>query len=411
MEPSQPPQDSPPPRQGWPAPEPSNPMGAAPAAGPPAPGPYAAPGPYTVPGPYTAPGPYTPYGPGAALGPGPGPYGAPPTTNGLAIASLVSGIVCCVPPLGLVFGLIALPQIKKRNQTGKGLAISGIVLSSLSCLLMVVGLVTGGFGEAWKGFKEGMDEAASSKSPFSLRTGECFEVDGELESYTTDVGIVDCAKPHDGEVVGGFTITGFDTWPGDDRLDKLAEERCFEISSGYAMDGWAIPERVWDYFYIPSRQSWRAGDRAVTCTLAVDGGEPLKGSLRADATTLDPDQLYYLENLNPVEEAVFAEPDEDADADFAANKAWATRVHRAIVDASKGLKNHRWSGTAVRPVADLGKELDAAAKQWDELARSADADAYWESYDLAFEALPEDIGADVREALGLAGSTANSRSA
>ncbi|MFE5485866.1 DUF4190 domain-containing protein [Streptomyces sp. NPDC056527] len=393
MEPSQPPQDSQPPRRGWPAPEPSNPMGAVP----PAAGPYAAPGPY---------GPYAPYGPGAA----PGPYGAPPpTTNGLAIASLVSGIVCCIPPLGLIFGLIALPQIKRKNQTGKGLAIAGVVLSSLSCLLMVLGLVTGGFGETWKSFKEGMDEAASSKSAFSLRKGECFEVDGKLESYTTDVAIVDCAKPHDGEVVGGYKVTGFDKWPGEDRLDKLAEERCAEISSAYAMDNWAIPEHVWDYYYIPSRQSWRTGDRSVTCTLAVEDGEPLKGSLRADETTLDPDQLYYLQNLNPMENAVFEEPDEDADGDFAANKAWAARVHTSIVDASEGLRSHRWSGTAVKPVADLGKELDAAAKQWDKLARSADADAYWEMYEVAFEALPEDVGADARAALGLAGPAGNSR--
>lgn len=65
----------------------------------------------------------------------------------------------------------------------------------------------------------------------------------------------------------------------------------------------------------------------------------------------------------------------------------------------------------MKPVADLGKELDAAAKQWDKLARSADADAYWETYEVAFEALPEDIGTDARAALGLAGPAGNSRSA
>lgn len=395
MEPSQPPQDPQQPRQGWPAPEPSNPMG--PQAG----------SPYN-PGPY---GPYAPYGPGAGLGPGP--YGAAPqpTTNGMAIASLVSGIVCCLPPLGLIFGLIALPQIKKKNQTGKGLAVAGIVLSSISCLLMVLGLVTGGFGEMWKGFKEGMDEAAKSKSAFSLRKGECFEVEGKLEAYTTDVEIVDCAKPHDGEVVGGFKVTGFDEWPGEDPIDKLAEERCAEISSAYAMDSWAIPEHVWDYYYIPSRQSWRTGDRSVTCTLAVEDGEPLKGSLRADESTLDPHQLTYLQNLNRVENAVFEEPDEDADEDFAANKAWAARVHTSIVEAGKGLRGHHWSGTSAQPVAELGKDLDAAAKQWDKLARSADADAYWEMYDVAFEALPADLGADARAALGLARDAEDSESA
>ncbi|MFD7322447.1 DUF4190 domain-containing protein [Streptomyces sp. NPDC059875] len=393
MDPSQPPQDSQPPRQGWPAPEPSNPMGTpqAPAAG----SPYASPGPYG-PGPY-GPGPFTPYGPH-----GPGAAQVPPGTNGMAVASLVTGIVCCLPPLGLIFGLVALPQIRKKNQTGKGFAITGIVMSSISTLLVAVALITGGLGEMWGGFKEGMDEAARSKSPLSLREGECFEVDGKLEAYTTDVDIVDCEKLHDGEVVGGFKVTGFDSWPGEDAIDKLAEERCAKISSAYAMDNWAIPEHVWDYYYLPNRQGWRAGDRLVTCTLAVDGGEPLKGSLRADETTLDPDQLAYLQALNPVENAVFEEPEEDADEDFAANKAWAKKVHTSIVEASRGLKSRHWAGTSAKPIAELVKELDAAAKEWDKLAKSADSEAYWETYDVVFDTLPDDLGADARAALGLA---------
>lgn len=48
-------------------------------------------------------------------------------TNGLAIAALVTGIVG-LSIFGIVFGHVALSQIKTRNEGGKGLAITGLVL-------------------------------------------------------------------------------------------------------------------------------------------------------------------------------------------------------------------------------------------------------------------------------------------
>ncbi|WP_435974230.1 DUF4190 domain-containing protein [Streptomyces sp. Qhu_M48] len=352
--------------------------------------------------PYTA-GPYV--GPaGGPGGPGAGPYGQPRrTTNGLAIGSLVSGIVCCLPPLGLVLGVVALPQIRKRDQAGKGLAVAGIVLSALSCLLLVIGLATGGIGSVWSDFKGGMDEAARSKSPFSLRTGQCFIDDGKLEEYTTDVTVVDCERPHDGEVTGGFKVTGFDTWPGEEAIDKIAVKRCETVNAAYAMDTWAVPQDVWVYYYLPSSQSWRYGDRTVTCSYAGEK-KPFSGSVRADATTLDADQTRLLKNLNPIEALGYQEPEEDPDEDFPVNRAWAGKVVAAIDAARAGLGRASWSGAAAAPVAELGKELDAASKQWARLAAAADADAYWEEYDASWETLPEDLGAKARTALGLTGT-------
>src|SRR5690606_28430774 len=50
-------------------------------------------------------------------------------TNGMAIASLVTSFL--IAPLGIVFGHIALSQIKRRHEEGRGLAIAGLVIGYL----------------------------------------------------------------------------------------------------------------------------------------------------------------------------------------------------------------------------------------------------------------------------------------
>jgi hypothetical protein len=84
----------------------------------------------------------------------PGGYGYSPYpsqsagTNSMAIASLVSSLVGLLcfgigPLLGLVFGIIALNQIKQSGQSGRGMAIAGIVISSLLIALFIVFIIIG----------------------------------------------------------------------------------------------------------------------------------------------------------------------------------------------------------------------------------------------------------------------------
>jgi hypothetical protein len=73
-------------------------------------------------------------------------YGYPPIqapkTNGLAIASLVCGIcgfVYLVPAiLGLIFGIVALRQIRREGTEGKGMAVAGIVTGAAWLVLTIV---------------------------------------------------------------------------------------------------------------------------------------------------------------------------------------------------------------------------------------------------------------------------------
>ncbi len=72
----------------------------------------------------------------ATAQPEPGP-GQPPRTSGMAIASLVLGVLCLGLP-GLILGIIALVQIGKNptRLRGQGLALAGTIISAISLLFV-----------------------------------------------------------------------------------------------------------------------------------------------------------------------------------------------------------------------------------------------------------------------------------
>ena len=95
--------------------------------------------------------------PGGYGYPPPGGYGYPPPpagygygypaqqsfgTNGMAIASLVSalaGLLCMIGSvLGVIFGIIALNQIKSTGQPGRGMALAGLIIGGITTAFAVV---------------------------------------------------------------------------------------------------------------------------------------------------------------------------------------------------------------------------------------------------------------------------------
>jgi hypothetical protein len=99
--------------------------------------------------PQSAPGgaaPPAPYGPPPSAPYGYSPYAPLQSTNGLAIASMVLGILWIYwigSILAVIFGFVAMSQIKQRNQGGKGMATAGLVLGfiGLGTLVLVILLV------------------------------------------------------------------------------------------------------------------------------------------------------------------------------------------------------------------------------------------------------------------------------
>jgi hypothetical protein len=84
------------------------------------------------------------------------------SNNGMAITGFVLSILsvpCCgvgvLGVLGLIFSIIGLVQLRNRStQTGKGLAIAGIIISVLTLLLMIIGwsLVFAGMAQTGQPF-------------------------------------------------------------------------------------------------------------------------------------------------------------------------------------------------------------------------------------------------------------------
>jgi len=80
--------------------------------------------------------------------------GRAPETNSMAVAGLVMGIlsmtiglVCCglvFNILGIIFSSVALSQIKRSQQTGRNLAIVGLVLSLLGLIFEIIKIVVFG---------------------------------------------------------------------------------------------------------------------------------------------------------------------------------------------------------------------------------------------------------------------------
>ncbi|MFE7133492.1 DUF4190 domain-containing protein [Streptomyces sp. NPDC057638] len=339
--------------------------------------------------------------PGAVPG-YPPPPPPPPSVNGLSIASLVTGIVCCLPPLGLVLGTVALRQITAKGQRGRGLAVAGVSLSAVSTLLALVLLFTGGFRSLWDGFQEGMEEGAGVRSTMDLRTGDCLNIPGDSpeESVSATVDVVDCDTRHEAEITGSFTLTG-KTFPGATRIEEQADRHCTATNGEYALDPWAIHDGMEAYYYLPTEESWDQGDRTVTCGYAHSMGYRVTGSLRGDATTLKAPQLAYLRAESGVGRAAADEPvARGADA-LTPLRAWAGRMSDTLGTQGDALRSATWAPGVEEPIAERAQEFDQARAHYERAQRARSEEAFRGHVLAGQKSLRQPTELAVRKGLGL----------
>ncbi|MDH6112614.1 hypothetical protein P3T36_001496 [Kitasatospora sp. MAP12-15] len=312
-------------------------------AAPPYPAPPYAGSPYPT-GPYPT-GPYPP-----PNGPySPGPYGAwsglpapRPSVNGFAIASLVTALACFLWPLALGFGITGLVQIPRRHQRGTGLAVSGMVLSVLG-LFATIGVVAGGLhsGSPFQAF--------GGTSPVSLQLGQCFN------RASSQVDVVSCDLPHDGEVVGGTQLEDSD-YPSQAQREQEVGQTCVQLAGDYAMDNWAIPSAVLVHYFYPQQGDWAAGERRVSCFL-TEPDQKLTGSLRKDSSNTTSAQYAYLWAMDAIDEQAGKRPSGSVADDPASFRSWATAMATTVESETNALAGDTWDPGAMEAIAAQIAEL------------------------------------------------------
>jgi hypothetical protein len=225
--------------------------------------------------------PYPPVIPAQPVAYGPLPSSPPamsarkPGTDGFAIVALVLSL-CGGWLLGLIFGIVALVRIKKSGEKGKGLAVAGIIVSSIGIAALAIGVVVAILTTATRD-SSGEIVDSGRVSLEDLVPGDCVNdlVEGRR---VTSLSAVPCSEPHDGEVFAVFNLPET-SWPGESSVDDDAVQGCTDRLGEYSPAA-ADDETLELLYFSPTEQSWRLDDRAVVC-LATQGGTKRTGSIRA----------------------------------------------------------------------------------------------------------------------------------
>ncbi|WP_030853292.1 DUF4190 domain-containing protein [Streptomyces sp. NRRL F-4474] len=325
----------------------------------------------------------------------------PPALNGFALASLLAGLLC-FPPLGIAFGIAALVQIAKKGDRGKVLAITGLVLSVLMTGVMV--FAVGRLAQMAPGRFDGLTDYSEVEGELrdidDLKAGDCFNVPGgDLFDEHPLMYAVDCSRVHHGEVTASRTVGAAEA-PGAEEADRASEDACWKAQDEYAMDTWALPEFAEMFYYAPSRQSWREGDRRLLCVIGTTE-EEWRGSLRRDAGMLKPEQAAFLRAANGVEFVLSRPPGEDVEDALPEHQAWAREMHAALGEQAKVLQQDATRPGLEKAVAAQLKEIEAARAAWQRASQARTGAEFDRLWDRALAAMSLETEKALRGAYGL----------
>ncbi|MEC3913376.1 DUF4190 domain-containing protein [Nocardia sp. CDC160] len=220
---------------------------------------------------------YAPMPPAYPMAPPP-----PQGTNGLAVASLIFGVIGgCL--LSIPFGIIALTQIKQRNQNGRGLAIAGLIASGVWALVAVlvfaVGVATDSKNSASQdnSTRTGQPDAPTSISVDDVKTGDCLQTVQE-GTHIRRVTILPCDSPHDAEVITQVHLAG--SWPGSaDASSQKANDSC-EQQLQTMLGNSSMYDQLQLFILYPATQTqWNKSGGRAACLVQDGSGKKLTGKV------------------------------------------------------------------------------------------------------------------------------------
>ena len=212
--------------------------------------------------------------------PGPG-YGSPydnDRTNGLAVAAFVTGLLGCFGILGIILGAISLSQIRRNGGRGRGFAVAGIILSCVWLLASVtIGVIAATSDSGGSSSGAGAAPGVTATKPKEvdarkMKLGDCINDNTAVSNPSAtepveveSVKIVSCTGPHDGEVTAIFKLSG-SVLPPDAQLQELASSGC-KTRTQARIERDPAADSLANSYYYPTADSWRSGDRTVTCVV------------------------------------------------------------------------------------------------------------------------------------------------
>ncbi|MFI8259494.1 DUF4190 domain-containing protein [Streptomyces sp. NPDC085665] len=326
---------------------------------------------------------------------------AEPALNGFALASLLVGLVC-LPPLGVVFAVVALVQIARKGERGKGLAITGLVVSLAMTLALV--LVADRVGERLFERLDTVEQYEDVEGELTamdeMRRGDCFNVPGgDLLAERPFIYKTACTGPHEGEVTSSTRLAG-GAFPGTPELRRTAVDACWKAQDAYAMDTWALPPYAEMFYFVPTHESWGGGDRRLLCVIGTAEQEH-RGSLRRDATMLTPEQVAFLRVMNGADLALGGQPEEELDEALPRYREWAAAVDRALGVEAGLLDGVRERPELAGPAGAQLKAVEAARAGWQRAARATKPAEFQTAWDEASAAESVETERVLRGAYGL----------
>jgi hypothetical protein len=334
------------------------------------------------------------------------PYGAPPPsgkTNALAITSLITSFFA--PFFAFIFGLVALRQIKRSGDKGRGLAVAGVAVSSVLMLaLCAVGVVA-----AIAANDPNKGEAGNRKTTVdvlddgvNLKIGDCFNVDqaGSDETLVnSQMKVVPCTTKHTEELFAQTKAAG-STFPGRDAMLEESRTYCSGQLDTYVLDTWTLPEKVTISYFMPTAETWGTGDRQILCALEEDNG--LTVSLKMDESKFNDNQIRYLKIINPVDDQFSEMTNDNGDPPPVAEmQAKASAMSGLLKTEVAALRDAEWPSSARTRISRLATAHSNWQKLWAKVAQADSDSGIQEAYTKALDFDDFDEYIAVRDVLGL----------
>jgi hypothetical protein len=206
-----------------------------------------------------------------------------PKTSATAVIALVAGALALVP-VAVVLGIVALFRIQRYQLRGRRLAVVALSICAGWTALAMVGIIG---AAAYVGSKSG---------PLTtFKTGTCFMYSDGLDAQG-GVDVIDCSKPHDGQIVGQYHLGG--SYPGLERSRVQSSLGCTATAAQEIADAGRLGDAARLNVYYPASQaSWDDGMRSATCVLTNVDHVSLYGDAR-DRSWLTPQQARVLALTN-----------------------------------------------------------------------------------------------------------------